>query len=289
MYRDPYRNMVRLGLLTEAECEQIRSRYEEFPYLSELCHLPLVWANDVIRVAYEEGHIHPRRTVVKGPHGGDGGDGAVAHDVLAGGGSDSNANTVISDLVKELRDYRITCVSVLFQAYLPFPLVLSQLVTILTYAYLLLTAVAQQDAEDEVNFNVPVFTCLDGLVYLGALRVGQIYSNPLGADDDDYEIVSFFNRNLRVAHLYGLYGSGAGTGPSEFDFHAHMPPLLSLDTVQRACIGDVPVPFYAQDQSNVGAFGKQVDLSASNGERDTGVSTRTSATSIQELRQPLVE
>jgi hypothetical protein len=45
-----------------------------------------------------------------------------------------------------------------------------------------------------------VFTLLDTLVYLGALRVGQLYLNPLGEDDDDYEVVAFFNRNLRSGH-----------------------------------------------------------------------------------------
>eukprot|EP01043_Picozoa_sp_COSAG02_P018794 COSAG02_NODE_888_length_16167_cov_293.783234_4_plen_178_part_00 len=110
--------------------------------------------------------------------------------------------------------------------------------------------------ESEPSFHFPFFTLLDVVVYMGALRVGQLFENPLASDDDDCmiphltmlgfvggadfacpplasliyrpqlsivapltcdycpnvsvwladEIVAFFNRNLRIAHIYGLYG-----------------------------------------------------------------------------------
>ena len=69
---------------------------------------------------------------------------------------------------------------------------MAQVVTIITYVYIVLAIVAQQDADppnaDEPSFYFPVFTLIDTIVYLGALRVGQLYVNPLGSDDDDYGI-----------------------------------------------------------------------------------------------------
>ena len=64
------------------------------------------------------------------------------------------------------------------------------MVTILTYGYIVLAVVAQQDTreEKEPSFYFPVFTLVDTVVYLGALRIGQLYVNPLGSDDDDYGI-----------------------------------------------------------------------------------------------------
>ena len=58
----------------------------------------------------------------------------------------------------------------------------------------------------EATFIFPIFTCCEFVVYMGALRVGQTFTNPLGGDDNAFELVAFFNRNLRLAHLYGCYG-----------------------------------------------------------------------------------
>jgi hypothetical protein len=183
----------------------------------------------------------------------------------------STDQSTLQLLIEAIRTYRVQCASCLFQIYLPFPLVLSQLVTILTYIYVLITVLAQQDiyqvegAEElqwEPVFYFPFFTCLEALVYIGALRVGQIYTNPLGNNDDDYEIVSFFNRNLRLAHVYGLYGE-----PSEknsgvvapFDLHHRPPPLEDLTGIQTGCMGHIPVHFYEFAHSKTGVFGAPSD------------------------------
>jgi hypothetical protein len=145
---------------------------------------------------------------------------------------------------------------------LPFPLLLSQLVTVLTYCQLLVTVVAQQNSykDGESVFFFPIFTCLEALVYIGALRVGQIYTNPLGADDDDYEVVSFFNRNLKLAGLYGCYGLGGGGGGEEegaggdedFDFRSNAPPMTDLRAAQETVLRRVPVEVYAHEHSRTG-------------------------------------
>jgi hypothetical protein len=153
-----------------------------------------------------------------------------------------------------MKEYRLSCANVLFQVYLPFPVMLSQLVTVLVYFQLLLTLVSFQNSheEGEITFYFPIFTVLESLVYIGALRVGQIYCNPLGADDDDYEVVSFFNRNLRLANIYGLYGDSYKP-TAEFDISANVPPLVSLLSVQQECMPSIPVEFYSLDNSKHGA------------------------------------
>ena len=73
------------------------------------------------------------------------------------------------------------------QVYLPFPLLLSQLVTLVVYLYFVVALLEQQDMSSEPTFYGPLFTSMEFLAYVGALRVGQCYSNPLGRDDDDFE------------------------------------------------------------------------------------------------------
>merc|ERR1711865_359557 len=108
------------------------------------------------------------------------------------------------------------------------------------------------DKESEPSLHFPFFTLIDTMVYLAALRVGQLYLNPLGNDDDNYEVVAFFNRNLRLARIYGLFGTtmspgGFGDMP--------MPEMIDLGAVQDRCLPHIPVDFFADSNSNVGAFG----------------------------------
>ena len=128
--------------------------------------------------------------------------------------------------------------------------------------------------------------------YLGALRVGQVYSNPLGFDDDDYETVAFFNRNLRLAHLYSCYGDpdgnlmachlpngvggravrnaeqqapvrmnvgGAAGGGSDgcggIGGRAEVPTRLRIDLLQEKAIQTVPREFYLPRHTTTDAFG----------------------------------
>jgi hypothetical protein len=224
--------MVKLGILTEQEIRQVEQRYEVYPYLSELSLIPLAWAQQTIRTAFEEGQINPKDT-----------SGVTDH-------------TTLQFAIEAIRAYRTQCASVLFQVYLPFPLLLSQLVTILTYVYVLITIVSQQDTDlpGQPEFHFPFFTCLEALVYIGALRVGQVYTNPLGADDDDYEIVSFFNRNVRLAHVYGNYGNTSDT--FHFDLHAHAPPIEDLSVMQSRLMQNIPINFYDHTHSKTGVFGR---------------------------------
>eukprot|EP00520_Triparma_pacifica_P009889 CAMPEP_0118635786 /NCGR_PEP_ID=MMETSP0785-20121206/2261_1 /TAXON_ID=91992 /ORGANISM="Bolidomonas pacifica, Strain CCMP 1866" /LENGTH=411 /DNA_ID=CAMNT_0006526841 /DNA_START=42 /DNA_END=1274 /DNA_ORIENTATION=+ len=229
-YPDPFRSMTRLGLLTLEECEEMEKKFERFPYLSEVSFLPLVWAQRVIVKSFDRLNPDPRAD-----------------------------RSVLASVLDSITKCRAQCASVLFEVYLPFPVLLSQLVTILTYCQVALTIVAQQNSMDESEpvFYFPIFTCLETLVYVGALRVGQVYTNPLGADDDDYEVVSFFNRNLRLASIYGFYGDKLNDGETSEDCMHFVPSLDNdLKEVQGECMKRVPVEFYKYEHSKTGVFQK---------------------------------
>lgn len=79
-----------------------------------------------------------------------------------------------------------------------------------------------------------------------------MYSNPFGEDDDDFEMTAFFNRNLRLAHLYGCYATTmdepGGDAVHEFDLCANEPPVVDLGGVQQ--LAATPLAFYDPDQSS---------------------------------------
>ncbi|GMH86030.1 hypothetical protein TL16_g10412 [Triparma laevis f. inornata] len=212
-YPDPFDSLKKLGILNDFETEELERRFEEFPYLNELNFVPLAWCQKIITESFS------LRTE-----------------------QDWRADrSLLARVVESIRDFRQACANVLFEVYLPFPVFLSQLVTILTYMQILITLFAQQNSHepDEPTFFFPIFTVVEALAFIGALRVGQIYTNPLGADDDDYEMVSFFNRNVRLASLYGCFGND-----DSFDIASSVPPLADLSAIQDIIISRVPITIY---------------------------------------------
>lgn len=52
-----------------------------------------------------------------------------------------------------------------------------------------------------MDIYVPVMTILQFLCYFGWLKVAEALLNPLGEDDDDFEVNYILDRNLQVWHM----------------------------------------------------------------------------------------
>jgi hypothetical protein len=214
-YPKPWESMVKLGLLTSEETQRMRDRISEYPYPGEVSFVPIAWATMTLRRAFLENQVMPNKSAGEA------------------------YPTIVELAMKALHDYRSQYGSLLFEVYFPFPLLLSQLVTLVVYSYFVVALVAQQNQSNEPTFLFPLFTVMEFVVYIGALRVGQTFTNPLGEDENCFEMVAFFNRNLRLAHLYGAYGPS-----TKYDMIANELPLVDLTDKQSGCLPSVPLHFY---------------------------------------------
>ena len=167
-------------MLTQEEIVRLRTKIDDdYPYYGEVSFVPMAWATMTLRKAFDEGHICPS------------GSNDLKH----------SYPTVINFAIEALRDYRLQYGTMLFEVYFPFPLLLSQLVTIVTYSYFFVALVAQQNTTEEPQFIFPIFTAMEFVVYIGALRVGQTFTNPLGEG-------KYFKAKKRVMHcVYGKHRS----------------------------------------------------------------------------------
>ena len=201
-----------------------------------------------LRTAFDEGHICPSST--------------------SSSNFPSPYPTVLNIAMQALHDYRAQYGTLLFEVYFPFPLLLSQLVTLVVYSYFTVALLAQQNLASEPTFYIPVFTTMEFVVYIGALRVGQIFTNPLGTDESCFEMVAFFNRNLRLAHLYGGYGPS-----SKYDMISNPLPVVDLTERQAVNMSTIPLNFYSGDVARVpaglGADGTRLRVRGGGGKSDS--------------------
>lgn len=80
-----------------------------------------------------------------------------------------------------------------------------QVVTLAVYSYILATIMGSQFIHNESNSDtapldmyVPIFSYLQIVFYLGWLKVAESLFNPFGTDDEDFDVNSLVDRNLRV-------------------------------------------------------------------------------------------
>jgi len=56
-----------------------------------------------------------------------------------------------------------------------------------------------------LDLYVPIFTFLQFVFYMGWLKVAETLINPLGEDDDDFEVNYILERNVQVNILQMIY------------------------------------------------------------------------------------
>lgn len=82
------------------------------------------------------------------------------------------------------------------------PLVYTQVVTLAVYIYFAVSLIGEQSiiAEQlELDIYYPIFMTVKFLFYFGWLRVAETLYNPLGEDDEDFELNDLLNRHIRVS------------------------------------------------------------------------------------------
>ncbi|KRZ80193.1 Protein pelota -like protein [Trichinella papuae] len=98
-------------------------------------------------------------------------------------------------------------------------------VTIAVYGFFAASLMARQYLNPSKNYPghnvdlyVPIFTILQFVFYMGWLKVAESLINPLGEDDDDFEINYIVERNLQAGYLIADENYGR-IPPLERDIH----------------------------------------------------------------------
>uniref|UniRef100_F1L303 Bestrophin homolog n=1 Tax=Ascaris suum TaxID=6253 RepID=F1L303_ASCSU len=166
-------HVVTAGLLTQNEkavMDSVDSQYAKY-------WVPMQWTFSLLKMARDEQRIE--------------------------------SDHVYIDLVDSIKGYRSTIASLTLYDWVNVPLVYTQVVTLAVRSYFLLALLGRQFLVTDrdiskartMDIYVPVMTILQFLCYFGWLKVAEALLNPLGEDDDDFEVNYILDRNLQVGLL----------------------------------------------------------------------------------------
>ncbi|KRX36517.1 Protein pelota -like protein [Trichinella murrelli] len=161
--------VIQSGFMNEEELKQ----YEEVKCLHHKYWIPIQWCCTLLCKARKESLIE--------------------NDLL------------LNQMIDDIMNYRQNLMMLLNYDWISVPLVYTQVVTIAVYGFFAASLMARQYLNPSKNYPghnvdlyVPIFTILQFVFYMGWLKVAESLINPLGEDDDDFEINYIVERNLQV-------------------------------------------------------------------------------------------
>uniref|UniRef100_A0A5S6QLR0 Bestrophin homolog n=1 Tax=Trichuris muris TaxID=70415 RepID=A0A5S6QLR0_TRIMR len=164
--------VIQSGFMNEEEYKQ----YDEVQCLHHKFWIPIQWCCTLLHKARKESLIE--------------------NDLL------------LNQMIDDIMNYRQNLMMLLNYDWISVPLVYTQVVTIAVYGFFAASLMARQYLDPEkhypghiVDLYVPIFTILQFVFYMGWLKVAESLINPLGEDDDDFEINYIVERNLQAGYL----------------------------------------------------------------------------------------
>ncbi|KRZ80192.1 Protein pelota -like protein [Trichinella papuae] len=174
--------VIQSGFMNEEELKQ----YEEVKCLHHKYWIPIQWCCTLLCKARKESLIE--------------------NDLL------------LNQMIDDIMNYRQNLMMLLNYDWI-------SVVTIAVYGFFAASLMARQYLNPSKNYPghnvdlyVPIFTILQFVFYMGWLKVAESLINPLGEDDDDFEINYIVERNLQAGYLIADENYGR-IPPLERDIH----------------------------------------------------------------------
>ncbi|THD19982.1 Bestrophin [Fasciola hepatica] len=222
------------GVFTDEEIKMIMAQQ---PHVQSF--VPIVWATSLITLAEKERRLTNQHALVL--------------------------------LIDELNNFRQGLLKLFFMDYVCVPLVYTQVVTLSVYSYFIASLLGRQYIMESSPFSkehnlrdlyFPFFTMLEFIIYMGWLKVAETLVNPMGEDDEDFDINEVIDFNWKTAWCI-VDGMKPSPPAVVRDIHWHQSVVELPHTeesrrlLSRPCRGSV---YDLNVQSTADYFGSGVSL-----------------------------
>ncbi|KAK0394443.1 hypothetical protein QR680_000739 [Steinernema hermaphroditum] len=198
-------NFVAAGYISADELQIFEDIKENNSRMTQLW-IPLKWAFDTVIIARDENRITD--------HG-------------------------VQDIYSKFVDFRKALGTLLTFDWIPIPLLYTQVVCLTVRLYFIICLMGRQNLEnapdkeyvDDFNLHVPLMTIFQFVFYMGWMKVAEALLNPLGDDDDDFELNFLLDRNMQVAFAMAGNTPRPDLVRDAFWDESLATPMYSLQTV----------------------------------------------------------
>ncbi|KAF8561342.1 hypothetical protein P879_08869 [Paragonimus westermani] len=165
-----FESFISAGIFTEEEIKLL-----EGMQLHVQPFVPIVWTTSLITLAEKEKFI-------------------------------TNQHALVS-LITEVNRFRQGLLNLFFMDYVCVPLVYTQVVTLSVYSYFIASLFGKQylmdssplsKQHDLKDWYFPFFTLTEFVIYVGLLKVAETLVNPMGEDDEDFDINEVIDFNWKT-------------------------------------------------------------------------------------------
>ncbi|GMS91300.1 hypothetical protein PENTCL1PPCAC_13475, partial [Pristionchus entomophagus] len=102
-------------------------------------------------------------------------------------------------LISEIKTFRTQMATLRNYDWVPLPIMYPQLLVLAVHTYFALAIISRQFVDPtSIDLYFPVMSSLQFIFYIGWMKVAESLLNPMGEDDDDFELNWLLDRNLRI-------------------------------------------------------------------------------------------
>eukprot|EP00081_Caenorhabditis_elegans_P017141 NP_497218.2 Bestrophin homolog 17 [Caenorhabditis elegans] len=159
--------VVDAGFMRQEELDVLESVNQES---SQTYWVPINWANSLALVAHQQKLI--------------------------------DQPTAFNNVIFAIKEFRVAMETLIKFDAIPIPIAYPQVVFLAVRVYFAICLVSRQflisdmKSKTQMDWPVPIMTVLEFIFVIGWMKVAEVLLNPLGEDDDDFEVNSIIDNNI---------------------------------------------------------------------------------------------
>lgn len=153
--------------------------------------------------------------------------------------------TAFNNLILAIKEFRVAMETLIKFDSIPIPIAYPQVVFLAVRVYFAICIVSRQfllsdlKSKTQMDWPVPIMTILEFIFVIGWMKVAEVLLNPLGEDDDDFEVNWIIDKNIStgMAIVDSTHGHHPNLVNDKFSDPDYLPAYSEKSQLPRTLTG----------------------------------------------------